>query len=536
MTLRMNSLHTRIIVVTMTCALALMVGAHADDEARSAAVQKLVDTGEIRRAAEEASAWALDDPGDIEALRACADLAPRAGLLRAAEDALRSLLFFEPNVPDTLVELGDVFAAQGRYEEARERYQEAIHLNDSFTPAFVGVARLERYTSDVPADVLSAAEVAVSVGAGSAGAVTALAVAKSDAGRREQALELFRKALALDDAYAPAWYELGLVHATAGDAEQAREAWTRYVALEPETAEAWKLRHNLVIGGGEMFNDRSWYACYSPDGTQIAYRARGKGGWGIYLTPADAPDQERLLWATESNIQSLAWSPDGKALLLRIYAKITVEKDGKSSEQWTYQLMLLPVEGETQPPLVMQDRWMGDPCWNPLTGKIVARMYIRKVGYVLQSIDPATGAAKEIAGVDKTQPKYTPRWCTDGTQAAFVSRTVMQPDGTYSYRIFSGPGNDLSKAAVIYETTDMPRAVRFTPDGSVVLFSKPQTAGQTTRYPIWAVPADGSREPCLVDALAGSNIAPEVSPDGRYMLSGRGYGLWRLDLTGLRGE
>ncbi len=532
----MNSLHTRILVVTLTCALALVVGARADEAVRSAAIQKLVDAGDIRAAAEAAAAWALEEPGDVEALRVCADLAPRAGLLRAAEDALRSLLFFEPNVPDTLVELGDVFSAQGRYDEARERYQDAIHLNDSFTPAFVGVARLERHISDVPADILSTAEVAVSVGGDSPGAVTALAVAKSATGRRDQALELFSKALEIDDAYAPAWYELGLVHATAGDTEQAREAWTRYVELEPETAEAWKLRHNLIIGGGELLNDRSWYGCYSPDGKQIAYRARGKGGWGIYITPVDAPDQERLLWATESNMKSLSWSPDGKSLLTHIYAKVTVQQNGKSKEQWTYQLTVLPVEDDPQPRIVIQDRWLGDPCWNPLNGNIVARMYVRKVGYVMKSIDPITGTTEEIPGVDRTQPKYTPQWSRDGSHAAYASRSVMQPDGAYSHRILSGPGDDLAKATAIYETIALPRTIRFTPDGSVLLFSQPLVTGQTRRYPVWAMPADGSREPCVIDDLAGSTTAPEISPDGLYILSGRGYGLWRLPLTGLRAE
>ncbi len=534
----MKPRHNRLIVHVLIGALALLAGApdasYAADDGPAARIQALVDKGEITHAAQVAHEWAADEPGDLAALQAAATLGMRAGNYRSAEDALRSLTFFQPMVPELIVMLGDVLAQQGRYGAAREQYQAAIHLDDSFAPAFTGLARMERFTSDVLANVLSAAEVAMSVGAETPGALTALGAAQAEAGRYTEAVDLFARALEAEPGYAMAWYEMGLAHARSGDMEKAREAWGRYVQLEPDTGQAWRLRNDLTVVGQTLINDRSYYAAYSPDGSQIAYRARGNGGWGIYVTPTDDLTKETLLWATESNLQSLAWSPDGTELLVRLHVQVEVEVKGAKQMQWTYRLQVIPAKEGAQPRHILDDRWLGEPCWVPATGKICARMYVRRVGYVLQMIDPETGEVETIAGTKPSQPHYTPRWTRDGATVAFTRRSEMLPDGSYAYQLLAGPGDAPAKARVIHEMAEMPRSPRFTPDGSIVLFTRTLEA-DSARYATWAVPTDGSREPCMVDHRSGASTPPEVSPDGAFLLGGRDYGLYQLHLTGLHG-
>ena len=425
-------------LIPLTCALATTAWAQEGATKPAETIASLVQEGRLDEAAEAACRWASDDPGDLEALEACARLGRRTGRYRAAEDALRALLFFEPNVPSTLVKLGDVLADEGRYEDAREQFQAAIHLDDCFAPAYTGLARIERYTSEVPADVLSAAEVALSVGPDTPGALTVMGSAQLEAGHYQRALQWLQRAVAADEHYAPAWFELGLAHVRAGDVEAARQAWRRYVQLEPATGEAWRLRHGLIIADEVEVSDRCWYACFSPDGRTLAYRARGRGGWGIYVRPADLSRDEKLLWATEANIQSLDWSPDGTRLLMRVYEKVTVEQNGQQKKQWIYRLMLLPADGSADARTIYEGRWLGEPAWIGDTGRIALRTYVRKTGYIMTSIDPATGEQTQLPGIDSRMPFYTPRWSADGKRVLMVRRGPMHPDGTYSYQLLTG--------------------------------------------------------------------------------------------------
>jgi len=54
------------------------------------------------------------------------------------------------------------------------------------------------------------------------------------AGRTAEAIECYRKALALNDALAAAWNGLAMALAKAGDLDAAVDAARRYVALDPD--------------------------------------------------------------------------------------------------------------------------------------------------------------------------------------------------------------------------------------------------------------------------------------------------------------
>ena len=189
------------------------------------------------------------------------------------------------------------------------------------------------------------------------------------------------------------------------------------------------------------------------------------------------------------------------------------------------------MEGAAAAKPFYENRWLGDPSWISSTGQVGVRGYARQQGYVLLSIDPATGKETTLAGTDPRTPYDSPRWSLDGKSMLVIRRSDMRPDGSYTYDLLVGPSNDLSQLKAIFSTQEYIRTPRFSPDGRVILFNLPLREN-SQRCPTWAIPADGSREPCLVDHRADSTNSPELSPDGQYLLAARDYGLHRLKLGG----
>lgn len=499
----------------------------------AAEIEALVARGDLPAAARRACEWAEAEPGDLEALRNCGELGQRAGLNRAAARALESLLFFTPNDPDVLLLLGKALLARGNFAEARRQFERVVHLQADAAPAYVGLAQASVGAGDTSGDILSAAEIALSVGPDHAPAHVAMGVALRTVGEYAQALAALERALALDPQCASALYELGLTRAQTGDEDGAREAWRRFLAVEPHSDRAWLLGRDLVVVGIEDIIDRGFGPQYSPDGTRIAFRGRGQGGWGVYVMPADASAEETLLWSTEDSLSTLAWAPDGKSLLVLVSLQKPVTTRGQETKQWTRQLLLVPADGSAPPRLLLEDQRIGEAAWIPSTGHIGVRTFVTRQGWAVLDLDPETGEGTPIPGIDPRAALQSPAWSRDGTMMLMVRRTEARPDGSYGYELLVGPTTDFSQARVVFFADDAPRDPVFVQDGSVILFG---LAGAGNRVSTWALPSDGSRDPVLVDNDGGPYGTPSLSPDGRYMvqMSASNSMMRRLTLAGLR--
>jgi len=488
-------------------------------------VADLCAAGDMPQAAAVACDWAAAEPGNIDALRRCAELAAAVGRYSRAEDALRSLLFYMPTDPDALVALGDVLLERGDYTGAREQFQAAIHDGGAPGPAYTGLARATVYSAESPGDMLSAAEVAVSVAPDYAPAHVAMGAALRQLGRLDEAMDVLREAQAIDPSLAETTFEMGRTLAMMGERQQAREAWGRYVEMAPYAPQSWLLAHRLLITDTEEISDRAFDARYSPDGSRIAYRARGEGGWGIYTIPTEGDPVETKLWATESNLQTLAWSPDGS----RIAVQVLEQQDVDGKQQWTRKIFLVPADGGDAK-LLADDRYLGEIAWNPANGHIGARSYIRRQGHTIVEIDPETGESEQVKGMQRGTIYYAPAWSPDGSTLLAVRRGDQRPDGTFSYDLMVGAAEDFSDARIIYTSDELPRGPTFTPDGSAILYVLTSADEGSS---IWALPVDGSRDPVLVDPMAGRIAAPDISPDGRFLLTTRETMLVRATLAGI---
>jgi tetratricopeptide (TPR) repeat protein len=511
------------------------VSANGDPGAPAGQIAALLEAGEIRAAADRAHAWAEAQPGDLEALRQCAALSRRIGSYRIAEDALRSLAFLTPNDPWALAGLGQVLIDRGCYEEAREKFHSLIRLDNSSVGGYVGLARLALYHGTDAGEMMSAAQVALSVGPRDPWALTAMGAALNACGRAQEAREYLAQAVSLAPEHGAALFALGLGHAQLGERDQALAQWRRYLEMEPETAQAWLLRKNLVVTRVEPLLDRASYACYSPDGSLIAYRGRGGAGWGIYVAPADHVTRERRIWTTDMSVYSLSWSPDGAYLMTRLYVKTEVEVRGKKEEQWVYRIVVIPTDGKGEARRIMENRWAGEAAWIPGSNHIGVRSFVERQGWAVLDIDPETGDSKQLPGLGARALYYSLAWSPDGSKWAAVRRSDVHPDGSYSYQLVVAPAADLGNARVILETPEYIRAPTFSTDGSVILLPIP-AGDAATRYQLWGMPSDGSREPCLIYHGATYGSAPSLSPDGKYLLSYQDQGAVRLTLDGVSQE
>lgn len=519
---------TQTIAAIATVAVLLSVAPGIGQQSHEQQVTSLREAGRLEEAARVACQWASLDPGSIPALRACAELGAKVGRYRQAEEALRSLLFYTPSDPDVLITLGDVLLDRGLYEQARQQYEAAILLTDAPARAYTGLARASVYDSDSPGDVLSAAEVALAIAPDYPPAHVAMGVALREVGRLDEAVETLQQAREMDPDLPRATFELGRTWALLGEDEYANRAWERYAEMAPWSPETWLLQRGLLVTDVEEIIDRGFEASYSPDGARIAYRARGEGGWGVYTIPAEGPLVETRLWATESSVQSLAWSPDGSQIAVSVLER---EQTADGKQQWTRKILLVPAEGGDAK-MLLEDRYLGEIAWNPANGRIGVRSYVRRRGYTIVQVDPATGESEEIRGMAGRMVQYSPAWSRDGSQLLVIQRSDARPDGTFSYDLMVGPADDFSAAQAIFTSDDLPRGPIFTPDGSAILFALPGPVER--RLNIWAIPPDGSRDPVLVDHLAGTYGTPSISPDGRYMLTTRDTMLARATLAGLR--
>jgi tetratricopeptide (TPR) repeat protein len=193
----------------------------------------------------------VDRAGDaIEALRRALAIEPRPeahfalgtlyfhqGEFDRAAKALEAAVSAEPRFVDAHITLAAVLKARGRLPEAIDALRRAIALQPDSWNAHAALSTALQLAGEADAARQESAVAERRRLDGElerqATTLTAVGIARLDAGDVARAVEQFRRALSVFEGYAPAHYQLGRALARLGQADAARSAFARARQLNP---------------------------------------------------------------------------------------------------------------------------------------------------------------------------------------------------------------------------------------------------------------------------------------------------------------
>ncbi|MFL6255211.1 MAG: protein kinase domain-containing protein [Pyrinomonadaceae bacterium] len=285
------------------------------------------------------------------------------------------------------------------------------------------------------------------------------------------------------------------------------------------------------LGGGETklieavsAQDTHSNFALSPDGRQVAFtRLDEKLNRSLVVANlAVGGGDERVLYRRDlpEFISGAAWSPDGKQIAfiqgtfqgLKVFIAVNVA-DGSvrqiTGEQWKSASAF---------------EWTAD------SGTLIVAASQRGDMFQLWRLPFPEGEAQRLTNDVSTYANVS--LSSNSTVLATVQFNIIQNIWTVAPKV-AGTGATTPPAQLTYGAgrNDGERGLAWTPDGRIVYHSL--SGGNDD---IWIMNADGSGQRLLTGG-AGTNVYPDVSPDGRFVVYSSDVpegnrGLWRMNLDG----
>lgn len=266
--------------------------------------------------------------------------------------------------------------------------------------------------------------------------------------------------------------------------------------------------HTLPLERADAAGD--YLPRYSPDGRSLAWIGAGlSGSSGIYRAPVGGGRAERLTEG-RSDLQGLAWQPDGEAL---VYAE---------AQAGRFQLWRLPLKADRRPASAEWIPTAGEFAWNPSIARRSGDLVYEQV-----QVDQDVWRLS-VRGEDPWQVETAPflrstRWESAAATDAAGQRIVFVSTRSGSPQIWlcDRDGGDLRRLTTLsYPSVANPR---FSPDGDSIA----ATVLRAGRSAVLVVATRGG-EPRVLTPAGSHEIFSSWSPDGRLIVGADLDGEWQL--------
>jgi Tol biopolymer transport system component len=268
----------------------------------------------------------------------------------------------------------------------------------------------------------------------------------------------------------------------------------------------------LRLGGG--LTDQEYNAAWSPDGSQLAFIGERDGQFQVWLTDADG-GQPRPLTHFDPGFKSLAWSPEGDALVLE-------------TDSLQEQLYLLEIRGGALRELTPEAGRHVRPTWSP-DGSQIAFLSNRATdptAFDLYVMDRYGWNPHRLTDQAPATSSWFPWWSADGRHIALGSISWISSDDLFLVDVVSGEVRQLTEPGA-----DAAAPV-WSPDGGQLAYE--------TRY------GGGFWKIAVYDVLRGQvRTLPRTqgdqrraawSLDGRQVMyignEGRNWDIYQVDVAG----
>ncbi len=239
------------------------------------------------------------------------------------------------------------------------------------------------------------------------------------------------------------------------------------------------------------------HLAWSPDGKRLLLTRIHEGKMGLWVMNADGSYLKPLLTPEPGTPHfDGSWSPDGKRVAFVL--DILQGTDGK------LQINTANADGSDSKVLIPHKAFEESPRWSP-DGKTIAWVSTRDGNQEIYTIDAEKGLASLKRLTSEIAFDNNPSWSPDGSQIAFTSTRsgnyeihVMNRDGSQVRRLTNHPAMDYWPA--------------WSPDGQWIAF----TSNRDGNYEIYVCKPDGSGLRNLTRHPAQDNYAA-WSPDSKRL-------------------
>ncbi len=302
--------------------------------------------------------------------------------------------------------------------------------------------------------------------------------------------------------------------------------WLYFGCMETEGSQSSINGYRIPAQGGVpqkiIVNVRSDYT-FSPDSKQVAFV---RGERMLVTANADGSGGERVVAECDGKkryfntfLSGPGWSPDGRHLVISV---INLDSGKEISE-------LTDIDLQTNEERIIvssadfgfgQIQWLADNSGLIVTTRADEGLprRISHVSYPDGKITPLTNETNDYSVISLTKD----------------SRTMVAHQNLGQANLWTAAANDLSRRKQITigaSARHGTQGLAFMPDGKIIY-----TSTQTGNLDLWEINPDGSGQRQLTNNSGTLNAAPQVTPDGRYIvfISNRSGSrqIWRMDAGG----